>query len=375
VANQSTNSSTSIYNANNGSKSVESRRDYRYGRRTKLWSITSLPRVHKCGKTPIGAVQIQVKDGVAFTRNLTTCGSVWVCPVCSAKVLAKRQLEIADAITAWQKRNGYFVFHTITLPHPKGANVARQRLGLKTAWDAINKGRFSALNKTYGQAGYLKVIECSSGDCGFHLHLHVIRFTTRWLTSNEVLDWSESLFNQMSKALVKKGFRAPNIKAQAFDQVEITAEWSGYFAKSFDNPVDAASSTENVSRDHSVWRLLDKAIATPKSIYTRLWNDYEKGTHNLRQMTWSQGFRRELGLAEDETDTEISEEPESQPQAVLEVNHEDVHTFVHLGHLHSKILHHIGNGDIEIALGILNEHGIRYTLLTPLLDHEHPIST
>ena len=51
-------------------------------------------RQRDCGAVPIGSqVEIRIKDGSAYYCGLETCGNVWLCPVCSAKIheyIAKR---------------------------------------------------------------------------------------------------------------------------------------------------------------------------------------------------------------------------------------------------------------------------------------------
>jgi len=38
--------------------------------------------------------------------SLQTCGSPWVCPVCSAKIAAERRNELARGVEAWRKLGG-----------------------------------------------------------------------------------------------------------------------------------------------------------------------------------------------------------------------------------------------------------------------------
>ena len=48
-------------------------------------------RQRDCGAVPIGdQVQIRAKDGAAYYAGLETCGNVWLCPVCSAKIHHRR---------------------------------------------------------------------------------------------------------------------------------------------------------------------------------------------------------------------------------------------------------------------------------------------
>ena len=44
---------------------------------------------------------IRSNSGIAHYAGLTTCGSIWACPVCSAKIRNTRALEISAATAAW----------------------------------------------------------------------------------------------------------------------------------------------------------------------------------------------------------------------------------------------------------------------------------
>ena len=55
-------------------------------------------RQRNCGAVPVGdRVEIRMKDGSAYYCGLETCGNVWLCPVCSAKVHHRRAAEPATA--------------------------------------------------------------------------------------------------------------------------------------------------------------------------------------------------------------------------------------------------------------------------------------
>ena len=61
----------------------------------------------------------------AGIEGLVTCGSVWACPVCAAKVAAKRAEELAQVLDAVHTAGGSAFMLTLTIKHS-----ARDRLGL-----------------------------------------------------------------------------------------------------------------------------------------------------------------------------------------------------------------------------------------------------
>jgi hypothetical protein len=49
--------------------------------------------------------------------GLETCGTVWLCPVCPAKIHHHRAAELREALTAWKPGGHCASLVTITVPH------------------------------------------------------------------------------------------------------------------------------------------------------------------------------------------------------------------------------------------------------------------
>ena len=61
-------------------------------------------RQRNCGAVPIGdQVEIRIKDGSAYYCGLETCGNVWLCPVCSAKIHHRRAAELRETLATWNQ--------------------------------------------------------------------------------------------------------------------------------------------------------------------------------------------------------------------------------------------------------------------------------
>jgi hypothetical protein len=351
-----------IYNASNGSNVELGSRDYRYERRAKARIVSGHERFKKCGRTSYGAVTIGVKNGHAQQRGLYTCGSVWVCSVCSAKILTSRAIEIEQALSAWVNQGGYFVFQTLTLSHRPGDSVAKQRSVASNAWKAINKGSFTANNKKNGQKGYFRVTEINNGENGPHLHFHVMRFVERWLPKDELDDWMSKVFEKWADAVQAQGMRRPKEEGHNYQQVTCVEDWGGYFTKNFDNPREAVLAAGlGQNKVGTMWDVLTEAISEPKSKAAQTWRAYERDTKNLNQITWSRDIRKSLGLGVEISDEDLASE-EGVFIPLIQIFPEDVPKLGRLGWLHSRVLHHIEKGDLEVAFQILNEHDISFYL-------------
>jgi hypothetical protein len=75
-------------------------------------------RQRNCGAVPIlDQVEIRIKDGTAYYCGLETCGNVWLCPVCSAKIHHRRAAELRDTLSTWTHNGHAASLVTITIPH------------------------------------------------------------------------------------------------------------------------------------------------------------------------------------------------------------------------------------------------------------------
>jgi hypothetical protein len=75
-------------------------------------------RQRNCGAVPVGdTVEIRIKDGSAYYCGLETCGNVWLCSVCSAKIHHRRAAKLRGALTSWEAHGHAASLVTIAVPH------------------------------------------------------------------------------------------------------------------------------------------------------------------------------------------------------------------------------------------------------------------
>jgi hypothetical protein len=134
-------------------------------------------RQRNCGVVPVGSqVEIRMKDGSAYYCGLETCGNVWLCPVCSAKIHHRRATELSDALATWGASGHAASLVTITVPldldDPLSTLVSAER----AAWKRVTAGAgWQRLKRCFGIAGYIMALEFTWGDKnGWHPHYHVL---------------------------------------------------------------------------------------------------------------------------------------------------------------------------------------------------------
>src|SRR5581483_11307623 len=70
------------------------RQEARYKLRASLRQVTSLQRLRSCG-LPFSCIVVRRKEDVHHFSGMSTCGSGWICPVCSAKIRYHRANEVS----------------------------------------------------------------------------------------------------------------------------------------------------------------------------------------------------------------------------------------------------------------------------------------
>ena len=112
------------------------------GRLARLFSDSHTgPNVQKCGRVRHSStVELRMADGRASYGGLVTCGAVWLCPPCQAKIAAYRALEVA-AVTEWAESNGVAMFFgALTVHHGPNDPLSMSLGTLSSAWRRLIQG-------------------------------------------------------------------------------------------------------------------------------------------------------------------------------------------------------------------------------------------
>lgn len=110
--------------------------------------------------------------------NVVTCGSVWHCPVCAARITEKRRQELQAAVNMWTKRGGTEVyFMTLTFPHLDHQRLD-ENISLFSAALKLFKNckTYKRIMKSIGGAGSIRALEVTHGANGWHPHTHDLVF-------------------------------------------------------------------------------------------------------------------------------------------------------------------------------------------------------
>ena len=166
----------------------------RYALKSAVNRLLPGSRTSKCMvlRAPIpghGLAPIEVHKGKTckkcFYHGLMACGSVWTCPVCAAKISERRRLELADALERAKAKGWACHFVTLTVPHGAGDDLREILSGLSGALKRMSSGMHSVktqLRKLCPNSeihGFIRAMEVTHGEHGFHPHYHMILFSSR----------------------------------------------------------------------------------------------------------------------------------------------------------------------------------------------------
>ncbi len=287
--------------------------------RDVLWYRSSLERCRKCGRVPIGGdLDIAMIDngGVAHYRGLQTCGSIWACPVCSAKIRNARALEIAEAAARWHRAGNSVIMVTFTAPHDLGMPLDGLLKVISRSFSAVIAGRpWLRLKRRVPIVGTIRSVEVTHGPNGWHPHLHVLVFTEGEVDARQLADLGAHVRSKWRTFITRAGYRPPSdAHGVKLDVCTSAAEAGLYIAKTQDGKSPgnelARSDLKSGRAGHETpFEILGGIADTGDLEGLPLWHEYEKATKGHQAITWSKGLRRLLlGADPERSDEEIAAE-------------------------------------------------------------------
>ncbi len=252
----------------------------------------SFDRVGYCGM-PVGA-EVPVKsDGVScWPSGVASCGLIWVCPVCAAKIKARRAVEIEGATTAHIAAGGTLAMLTMTVRHTREMPLVDVLRAVREAWARLKRLKSSS---DLGEVleGQVRALEVTLGVNGWHPHQHLLLFVRPGVDSGELnarlpavcADWRRLVFKFLG--VLPSVERGVHLLSFGMDSAGIAA---GYLSK-----VANEISGPNAKVGSDPFSLLDD-IDDVES-YAR-WIEYADGMKGARAFGFSKGLLERFGGVE-----------------------------------------------------------------------------
>lgn len=280
----------------------------RYALRSDLWDLSTIERCRKCGKTPVGeqgtvGLRVTADSGSGFS-GLASCGSVWVCPVCAAKVSRRRADEVAQAVQAAADRGYSASLLTLTARHHRGQRLKWVWNAVLKAWRSMLGGRFAqTFREVLGVKHWVRVVEVTHGDNGWHPHLHVILIHDGRQTAEQL---ESALWPRWFRALERQGMTA--VQGAGLDVRSSSDAVGEYLVKSLAAEVTAGHAKQGRAGGRTPFQILRSVTETGDADDLALWHEWEAASRGRRQIGWSKGFRDWARLAPEQSDEQIAEE-------------------------------------------------------------------
>ena len=277
-------------------------------------------RVAKCIRVmvkPFVEVLHSSRVHKAHYGGLMTCGSVWMCPICSAKITERRRLEL-ESVNA-RELSSFMV--TLTLQHSRDDKLEVVQSHLAEAWRKMKSGRWwPGFQQEFLIVGSVTGTEVTYGlDAGWHPHKHVLvwsRLEDRKVKTEAI---KERISERFEYILAKVGrYVSPKHGVDVRKGNDLIGE---YVAKFGYEPKDkgwslAAEITKAPAKiglkygDHySPFQLLDLYLAGSRPA-GRLFREYAITMKGTKQLVWSRYTREMFGLDQELTDEELAAKQE-----------------------------------------------------------------
>lgn len=278
-------------------------------------------RLDKCLRIRAGNRNIEVwkskEHQTAHYSGLQTCGSVWRCPVCSAKIAERRRLELIDAMVAHKAAGGCVNMLTLTCPHQWGDDLgdllAKHAKALNGFWADRQVKAVLAEMGTIGQVRALEVTHgrLSHQNNGWHPHYHVLMFQgvnvdSERFNDAQMRDWQVRLYLRWANACKLAGLGEPTFEHglkldDGTHAAKYVSKWGlenemtkGHIKKALhgETPFDFLRSY-----------LVDKNDKQAAALFV----EFAKTFEGKRQLHWSKGLKKRYLVADKSDETLAAE--------------------------------------------------------------------
>ena len=260
--------------------------------------------------------------------GLQTCGSVWACPVCAAKIAERRRAEVVAAMAAHKAAGGTVTLLTLTAPHQRTDNLADLLAKLKKALNGFkNDRRVEAIFKAMGIIGDIKALEVTHGrlspsNNGWHPHYHVLQFgglgealaALDWL---QMVDMEEVLYQRWAAACVRAGLGEPS-RAHGL-KLDDGSKAAKYVSKWGLEDEMTKGHTKKALHGETPFDFLRAYLADSNDKQAgALFREFAETFKGKRQLVWSRGLKKRYAIGE-LTDEELSAQTDDQARLLGQI--------------------------------------------------------
>lgn len=281
---------------------------------------------HRTSHSSAGGAQVfrAVDGGRARLGGVVTCGQVWTCPVCAAKVAESRRHELSVAMTRHVQAGGRAHLLTFTFPHDLGnrGQLAETLDALARARQRFqNSRRWKAWQAAAERVGGVTSLEVTFGSNGWHPHLHMIVFCGAdafgaATVDDATGDLSSACITELAgvwvDALCKVGLcdRAHLADAMRYafnvrggeQAAEYIAKWGRESKWGGSSELTRSHAKVGRRRTGAAWHVtpfqLLALVDDGEDDLVSAWHEYAAAFRGRRMLTWSPGLKAHFGVVD-----------------------------------------------------------------------------
>jgi hypothetical protein len=289
-------------------------------------------------------------------KGLETCGSVWVCPVCAAKIGERRRCEAETALGAAREQGLSVLLLTYTFSHGPLDTLSGSLKRFLRAQKSMSESRsYKRLMALYGAVGTIKALECSVGFNGWHPHRHVLLILDAPLSALEVVALEAAVYVLWSAAAGKSGLGMDRRHG-----LTVQSTWGavGDYVAKWGIAAELTKPKMGRGAHLSPFQLLGLVADTGEAAALSLFREYAREFKGRRQLVWSDGLRDRLGVGPEKSDAEVAEEVTAEAVLLATLDYEHWQAVIHFDraeHTRARLLTFAGAGDL---IGLLDYVGL-----------------
>lgn len=306
---------------------VERARELRNARfRWQRGAAKLLDHQHRVGLCRWAQIALNVGPTVSLTDyeggtrasfgGVQLCGSVWVCPCCSARISEVRRAEMNALLAAGRAVQVIPVMVTLTARHGRqdvlkdlleGMKLAKQRLHQRREWRKLKESLIGSVTAT----------EVTHGRAGWHPHFHVL-LLVRAASEAEAVALAEALCEPWLACLRGVGLDGLGVGFSA-QGAAAAGDYVGKWGAAEEIALGDRKGGRHGGR--SPMQLLADATDKDDRKAAGLWREFVAAFKGRRQLVWSRGLKEWAGI-EDLSDEVAAEEP-PEPRLVATIRPEE----------------------------------------------------
>jgi hypothetical protein len=282
-------------------------------------SIIPESRTAKCLRIRAYNSDIQVwkhhEHNTAAYAGLQTCGSVWACPVCAAKVAERRRAELQAAMAVHRAGAGAVTLLTLTTPHQKTDKLSELLENQAKALHRFWRDRsVLAIFKEMGTIGHVRALEVTHGrlspsNNGWHPHYHCLLFCGSGVDLSrfdgpQMKDWQVRLYLRWAACCVKSGLGEPSYQHGL--KLDDGTKAGNYAAKWGLEDEMTKGHTKKALHGETPFDFLRAYLADGSDRQAAaLFAEFAETFKGKRQLSWSRGLKA-LFAIEEASDEELA---------------------------------------------------------------------